>query len=75
MTFTVAVSRRALIKRINRTLSKEGKRLRVARAAEVGTLGELFVTDASNHVVRRRVDLQKLGRDLGTLKPYEKVGG
>jgi hypothetical protein len=80
---TVPVSERALIQRINRALAKEVnpsclKKTRGARAGEA--LGTYYTVDIqhgrpstamSQGVGYANVDLEKFGRKLGVLQPYE----
>ena len=68
----VPVSKRTLIRRINRVLVKEGKLLRVARPPAANVLGDLFITEHGS-VTQRRVELEKLARRLGVLHDYEKL--
>lgn len=70
------VSRRALEARIRRAIRRgsEGKvdlkRTRGARAR--ADLGEYYTLDVRRNVIlSMRVDLERLGRDLGVLAPYE----
>jgi phosphohistidine phosphatase SixA len=72
------VSESALFDRINRALTKEGKKLRRVRGrfqrnwygtfVVVSTAERLIQTEA---ILKRRVNLEKLGRKLGVLKPHE----
>lgn len=63
------VSKRALIRRINRVLAKEGKQLRVSRRVPGG---ELFIT-SDRTIVQRRVQLEKLAKQLGVLQNFETI--
>jgi hypothetical protein len=77
----VPVSERALHQRINRALAKEGrcgyvlKKVRPDNRvidAWIGNYG--YVLDADRNTIEQRVDnLEKLGRELGVLKPYERL--
>jgi hypothetical protein len=69
----VPVTARALVQRINRTLSKDGEVLKAMRGAQaVHDLGSYIVIDTSgNSVVRKRVDIESFGRALGVLKDFE----
>lgn len=71
--YTVPISERALLARINRQLVKEDQKLVKTRSekakVEVGDYYLLhFERDA---ILRMRVDLEDLGHDLGVLKRYE----
>lgn len=69
----VPVTKRALIQRVNRALAKDGEQLKATKGAQAQLdLGEFYVVDVSgNSVSRKDVDLEKLARELGALKPYE----
>jgi hypothetical protein len=69
----VPVTKRALIQRVNRALAKDGEQLKATKGAQAQLdLGEFYVVDVSlNAVSRKDVDLEKLARELGVLKPYE----
>ena len=71
----VPVTRRALIQRANRALAKEGRLLRAYRGGRPDAwLGELFIVDTSRNIpVEGDVDLEKLAKELGVLKPFEKL--
>jgi len=61
------VTERALIKRINRILAKEGEQLCKSR-------GEWFVKDLrTNSIVASGCEPEQLGREIGALKPHECV--
>ena len=76
-TSKVAVSKRALIQRINRKLASEQwpKSLKSTRGGRAKTnLGDFYVVDLHrNLVVDAFVDPEKYGRKLGVLAPYERV--
>jgi len=69
----VPVTRRALIQRVNRALAKDGEQLKATKGTQAQLdLGDFYVIDISgNSVSRKDVDLEKLARELGVLKPYE----
>lgn len=69
----VQVSERALIQRINRRLKRSGEQLRAARSeAAERDLGRHFVVDVNrNAITIQNVDLEKFGRKLGVLQPWE----
>jgi hypothetical protein len=65
------VTRRALVQRINRHLRKRNEALRSTRGANTG---EYYRVDISRNVlIEERVALEKLGRELGVLAPYERL--
>lgn len=74
-TATVPVTTRALFQRISRQLAKQGKELKAARGAHAQTeLGAYYIIDNSTHTVTaKRVDLEQLGRETGTLAAHEHV--
>lgn len=73
---TVPVSTRALVQRINRILSKEGKQLKATRGAQAQqTLGEYYIAGigTTSRQVAKAGNLENLGRSLGALRPYEQL--
>jgi len=70
------ITTRALIQRINRALAKDGAVLKKARGMQMfASVGEYFIVNITgNYISQQRVDPEKLGRELGIFKPYEKVG-
>ena len=72
---TVPISMRALIQRINRKLVADNETLKVSRGGRAEQdLGRYFIVDVSfNGVVRKNVDPEALGRELGVLHEYEHV--
>lgn len=72
---TAPVSRRALIQRINRNLSKEDKILKASRGERARQdLGDYYIIALSGRsVLQKDIDVEKLGRQLGTLKPFERL--
>jgi hypothetical protein len=71
----VAISERAIIARINRKLRQQPnpeiiRTARTERQAE--ELGDYY-TALSNGVGRTNVKLEKLGRELGVLRPWEEL--
>jgi hypothetical protein len=72
---TVPVSERAAIQRINRVLRKNDEVLKATRPGPARTaLGYFYVLNIrGNYPADTNVDLQKLGRDLAALKPWEEV--
>jgi hypothetical protein len=69
------VTRRALIDRINRKLSRDGEVLRKLRG-EIGLteFGRHYVVDGRNLIVDRFVDPESYGRELGVLAEWEQAG-
>ena len=70
----VLVRARALTQRINRKLANQGERLLKAKqgSKKCQQVGEYYTIDISRNVVTGEyIDIEKLGRDLGTMKPYE----
>jgi hypothetical protein len=75
----VPVSERALLQRVNRRLAKDNEQLRTARGFRDGlyrhedsTLGRYYAVDLSRNVVTAaHIDLEKWGRELEVLKPWE----
>jgi len=76
----VPVTMRAIVQRINRKLAADGyRRLKQSRGRPWKYLdcnvGKWFLVDGSrNHVERTNVDAEKFAKELGVLKPWEKVG-
>jgi hypothetical protein len=71
----VPVSERALVQRINRKLLLDDQRLVKTRGAQaILDLGEYYVLDwRRNLALDTRVDPEDLGRELGALRPWERV--
>jgi len=71
----VAVSMRALVQRINRHLKENDEIMKSPRGRRMRwDVGDFYVIDAKrNFVVSKDVDPEALGRELGVLKPWEKV--
>ncbi len=70
----VPVSERALIQRINRRLSKEDQMLCRTRERWSSDLGRYHTIDLSrNSLVAKHINLEKLGRETGALKPWERL--
>lgn len=69
------VSRRALVQRINRALSKEGEVLKASRGERARQdLGDYYIVTLSGRaVLQKDIDIEKLARKLGTLKPFEQL--
>jgi hypothetical protein len=71
----VPVTSRALFQRISRTLAKKGERLIAnRRVGPVPDIGNYYTVDVKkNSVARTHVDLEEIGRELGALKPWERL--
>jgi len=71
----VPVTARALIQRINRALAKDNEILKTTRGERaVQDLGQYYVLDFNmNAVMRKDVDIEEFGRQLGALKDFEKL--
>lgn len=71
----VPISERALFQRLSRTLGKKGERLKSNnRPGPAPDIGNYFIVSLERmSVVKTHVDLEELARELGILKPYERV--
>jgi hypothetical protein len=71
----VPVTKHALVQRINRALKKDGEKLQAARGMQAFLdLGDFYTIDVSrNFILEKNVDLEKMGRRLGVLKPFERL--
>jgi hypothetical protein len=74
------VTERALIRRINRVLAREGKVLRVCRrdSGWFRDLGRYYQVDQNNNIcgptwVTTRADLEAYAREIGALGPSESL--
>jgi hypothetical protein len=68
---TIEVSQRALLGRLDRTLRKEGQRIRADRRG--GTVKHIVIDTKRRVIVETDVDLEKLARKLKVLKPWERA--
>lgn len=70
----VSISERALLGRIQRKLKTNGQKLVKCRpdTAAYAELGSYYITDGRAVIAQHR-ELEVLGRELGVLKPYEKL--
>jgi len=67
----IPITKRALVQRINRLLRKRNEALRGKRGANTG---EYYLVDFTrNALIQDDVSLDKLGRELDVLKPYERL--
>jgi hypothetical protein len=77
------VSRQAVIRRINRKLSKQEERLLTARLVHVPgrgyeedvDLGRYYIIDLHHNLVAAHVNLEMLAREEGCLAEGERVTG
>lgn len=70
------VSRQALIARVNRRLAKQNESLRRCpeNRRDYYTLGDFYVLNLSRNLISaKHVDLEKLAKKLGALKPGERL--
>jgi hypothetical protein len=67
----VPITKRALVQRINRHLRNRNEALRGKRGANTG---EYYLVDFTRNVlIQDGVSIDKLGRELNVLKPYERL--
>ncbi|MCY2991305.1 MAG: hypothetical protein NTY19_26040 [Planctomycetota bacterium] len=68
-----AVSKRAIIQRINRKLAPMDRKLKALRSQRwQSDLGDYYVVDLPrNFVVDSHIDLEAYGRELGALAAWE----
>ena len=68
---TIAVNRRALVARFERALAKQDRELHVDR---IGNKLRLYLVDTKKQaVVDTDVDLEALAREVGAMKPWERL--
>lgn len=68
----VYVTERALTQRINRKLRADNEVLRSTRWWERSDLGRFYIVNTRiNCIAGKDVDIEKLGHELGVLKPWE----
>jgi hypothetical protein len=73
-TVGIVLSKRTLIRRINRRLEKDGQQLRTTIPRWQGTFGRYYIIDTLlNSRVRDNVDLEELGRELDVMNRWERV--
>jgi hypothetical protein len=72
----VLVSKPALMARVNRRLARDGQVLRASRSAGSRLdLGDYYIVNVNgNYLEAQHIDLVVLARELGVLKPYERLG-
>jgi hypothetical protein len=66
----VTVTERALMQRINRALPK-GRAVKIARGKKIESRGLFYLAEGGT-VLDENVDIEKLGRELGVLRLYER---
>jgi hypothetical protein len=66
------VTKRALVQRINRKLAATGEKL-IATRGEIAQseLGDFYRVNAHGTITSKNDEPEKVGRELGVLKPYE----
>ena len=65
---------RAVLQRVNRKLKNANEIVKKARGRLEQEVGEYYRLDLHrNAIIEKDVDLEKLGRELGVLKPYEVI--
>jgi len=70
----VKVNWRALLGRLNRALAKEGLKIHKSRSIQCfSDYGEWYITDGRNLISEKNIKLEKIGRKLKVLKPYEEL--
>jgi hypothetical protein len=72
----LAVSHRALLQRCNRVLKAKSQQLKrnAPDARNFNELGLYFIVDLERgRIARKKVDLEKLGNELGVLANFEKL--
>jgi hypothetical protein len=68
---TIAVNRRALVARVERALAKQDRELHVDR---IGNKLRLYLVDTKKQaVVDTDVDLEAVAREVGAMKPWERL--
>jgi hypothetical protein len=67
-----SITERALVQRIRRKLKADGEALLAARGVARQELGDYYVVNLNtNCIVTKDCDLEELGRETGTLRPWE----
>jgi hypothetical protein len=66
---------RALIARINRKLAADDEVLRISRSKRaLFDLGQYYIVNTRyNGIAGQNMDPEKLGHEMGLIKPFEKV--
>jgi hypothetical protein len=75
-TTRIKITERALFQRVNRRLKQDGEKLSTARSDSVEIeVGHYFIVNTNrNAITAQHVDLEKLGRELGVIQPWEELG-
>ena len=73
MPLTIAISRPALVARIERALAKQGRELRSRQPFKWHTRKYLIIDVQQQIIVASYTDLVTLGRELGRLEPWEQL--
>ena len=68
---SVPVSTRALVQRLNRTLSKKGEVIKSGRG-KAATLG-YYVLNFKKGIVDKNINLESFGRKYSALEPWEQL--
>lgn len=71
----VAVTKKALIQRINRVLRKEDEAVRKSRGwRDIQNFGEYYILETSrNLVLHKDVDIEDLSRTLEVIRSHEQM--
>jgi hypothetical protein len=70
---TITISRAALVARIERTLAKQGRKLRSCQPLPLSQRKYLVIDTQQHVIVATYTDLVQLGRDLHCLEPWERL--
>jgi len=73
----VKITERALLQRLNRALLKRYLMVNTCRfdSRWFNELGRFYLVEVNRNAIwRSNVDLEKMGREEGVLKPWEKLG-
>ena len=75
MSDRILVKEQALVKRLNRAMATEGRKVKKARSIRMQLdVGDFFVIDViGNYVAQQFVDLGQLADEWSVLKPWEMV--
>jgi len=68
---TVEVSRRALVGRLERSLRRQGRKLAADRRGQI--MRHIVIDVEKQTIVDTGVNLEKLGRKLLVLRPWERM--
>lgn len=72
---TLSITKRAVIQRINRKLSRDGQQLRASRSERGRTdAGDYYIVDLNRKaILATHCDLEKLGRKLEVVAAWERL--